>query len=312
MKEVSDTLNKEYNKIAAQSTRSETPTVFFLTRILLPKYKFLIFCYCYTYFRWLDDFIDGEDFSRAELVPFMDDQKKLITSVFNDCSNVEARGNLYEQLLICFIKQSIQNGLNIYSPVMRMFSALEFDVNRRFLLSTKASLDAYSYNLGTAYIGFFYSLMVKNDESNQESIKFWAGYAAHLVHIIRDFFQDLSQGFFNISFEDMTRLNVSLTDLKTIEEYHWISDLSKRAWKYFYLGLYEISRIPNWRFRLLAYALSAKYMLLLEQIRSNCYRISVPVKVSLLENIKMLCWAVKKTIERNIKLEEIEKISLFS
>jgi phytoene/squalene synthetase len=219
-------LHQKIFSLAQTITKNESHTTYRLAQLLFNRGALPIFCLGYAYFRWLDDLIDAPSASSRTIESALKKQKELIAFLYQGQPPPElCHLNPYELMLHNLIEHDKTKGGDLRDYLMDMFSALEFDTQRRYQLSSQDSLDKYSWSLGRAYTNALW-VFTSHQSVQINPLCYSAGYAAHQVHILRDFYIDLSLGYYNISFEELAAFGWSFNQLERTDIRPWVGKMS--------------------------------------------------------------------------------------
>jgi len=280
---------------ACAMTRQSNPMVYRLARLLYNRRSFPYFLFGYAYFRWLDDMIDAPGAPSEAIQAVAASQKALFTALYEGLDLGTAPRNRPEEMLVQMVRFDRANGCRLRPFIADMFSALEFDAKRRYQTRSQCDLDIYSHALGRSYTNVLKVFTSPGSFSETNPLSHEAGFAAHQVHILRDLYVDLSLGYCNVSREDLATFRWKVEDLSRVDILPWVHATACKARAAFRRGLQGIAHIPNPRCRLLGYATSAHYMLVLDRLQLNGYNLATLPPVSAAAEGRSLVWALRAT-----------------
>jgi phytoene/squalene synthetase len=256
----------------------------------------------------LDDRVDAPDASREQLASLITRQRSILERLYNHQYLNSSTLSQFEWMLVSLITYDLDNRRRLQEFVRQMFAALEFDAQRRYRLSPRKSLETYSENLGKAYTN---GLMIFAGSAASEytnNLVYQAGVAAHYIHILRDFWVDLSLGYFNISQEEIVEFGWSIDSLRTVDLSPWVRRVIDKARESFEVGLVEIGRLRTMRYRFLGYAKSIQYILVMRQITLNGFELRDLQPLSKTDKFYMLCWALIAALRPGFATKSVKKI----
>jgi phytoene/squalene synthetase len=223
----------------------------------------------YAYFRWLDDVLDNKDVSTEESINILARESFFISSLYE---NKSPQSKCIEEKYISFVicKDLLDN--NGFRVIIDGFmSALSWDIKRKHRIPTQQELDEYSLRLGRSYYQcLVFGLDFHPSDKCFKDVGEICGVAAHLAHILRDFFFDLSIGYVNISQEDVTKYHIDLS-LKNPELRQnlkpWSRDVIFKSTDMFKKGMKSINKIPSFKARLAISLMCTRYFLILQKAK---------------------------------------------
>jgi len=279
---------------AEQITQKESATLYYLAKLLFNWGTLPIFCLVYAYFRWLDDVLDAPHQSNLTMREIISRQTELLANLYQ--SRDVSLQNQAEEMLQLAIEYDVAHKNYLQNYIMEMFHALEFDAHRRYQSCSHSLLNEYSKNLGQSYTRVLQAFThAPNTQFLATDNVYQAGIAAHQAHILRDFYNDIALGYYNISAEDMAKWGWSVNDLAEVDLHEWVQEIVTTAYSSFLTGLQGFSQVKNKRFRFLGYAMSIQYIFILETIQCDDYQLRRCYQPSNRDKGRMLLWALKAT-----------------
>jgi phytoene/squalene synthetase len=287
-------------RLAQKRVCQSNPTVFNLSRLLYDRRSFSYFLLGYAYFRWLDDCIDAPGASSEAIQAVIARQRDLLNSLYQGKKSSMSVREDYEEMLVQILRYDCSHNYLLRTFVMDMFAALEFDARRRYHACSQGELDAYSLALGRSYTNVLQVFVDPKNPTSLNSLAHQAGFAAHQVHMLRDLYIDLALGYCNVSREDLDKFHWKVEDLPETDIHPWVVKTASKAFHAFQQGLQEIACISNPRCRLLGYATSAHYMLILKKLQSNGYHLTSLSPASKVAEGRGLAWALRATFNPRV------------
>ena len=218
-------------KIAAKFTRKRGVWLWILAIFYFQRKHRKYFYLCYSYLRWVDDYVDNPQGDKLKKLEFIENQLKLIKDLSNE-ENVDSaypiNGLKFKEefFLYYYIKYAkhVEN-YNLIFEVKRVVESIWLDANRLFNGGI-FSQDELSHYIDIAsrpnsnIINYFLYPTIKTLDENKIIGKF-LGYVAAL----RDFFEDLEAGYINISREEISEYNLNMDDFKNDKKrFDWMAD----------------------------------------------------------------------------------------
>jgi phytoene/squalene synthetase len=164
-----------------------------------------------------------------------------------------------------------ESGLQAY--LSNMMAVMAFDTSRRESPITQAELSEYSRMLATAVTEAMYFFIGHDDPSPHDEARYLAVTAAHITHMLRDTFEDIASGYFNIPREYLEKHNISARDLESKAYQAWVCSRVQLARRYFKAGRESIAQVKNLRCRLAGYAYLARFEWVLHMIESDNFQL---------------------------------------
>jgi phytoene/squalene synthetase len=211
-------------QISSGYTRKRAIKLWIVAQLLIPqrrrKYGYL----CFSYLKWVDDFIDNPGRSKDEKLEFIENQLKLITALSN---GEERKIETDEEFFLYYIIQYAQeiNNSNLILEVKNSVESIAMDAGRLNYngIFYDIELNKYLDKVVRPVFNLTYYFLhpfVKIPQNNEYIGKFvWK------VLILRDFFEDVDSGYINISKEDIEKYNLGVYNLKkNVNRLRWMRD----------------------------------------------------------------------------------------
>lgn len=272
--------------IAQERTKASNPTAYFLVRLFGEKdwrdHSFLI----YAYFRWVDDIIDCPRTSYEEKKRSMERQGKLLRNLYD---GLAYQGNyiLEEQFAHYSVAFDREMGFALKDDILGMFSVLMRDLERNGAPTPAKEMDEFIYVESKAFINmirFFCGETGGYDGAD----KYDEGVGCKLVHLLRDFIEDLDQGYVNISQDDMERYRINLDNINDDNFQAWVRDQVELAREHFRKGKHNLSNSKRLRYKIASYLYCAKYEDILAITEKDNYRLRSEYKRTLVQKVRFL------------------------
>ena len=223
----------------------------------------------YAYFRWVDDQLDQNDTTHVNRLVFLERQKSLI-----DCSlwGVQPCAQTpEEQILVDLLRGEHKSDSGLLAYVRNMMAVMTFDVYRRDQFITQAELDNYELLLATAVTEAMHHFIGHNQYSPHDETRYLAPIAAHITHMLRDTFEDIEIGYYNVPRELLAAHDISPSDVAHEAYRNWVKGRVDLARHYFDLGRDYLLQVENGRCRLAGYAYIARFEGVLDTIEQDGY-----------------------------------------
>lgn len=252
--------------LAASITRSASRQTDFTIRHLTDRDRVGEAYQAYAYFRWVDDALDATLRSQSERDAFIQRQESLLAR----CYRAEAISlqSLVpeERMLVTLVGSDAQpeSGLSIY--LKNMMAVMRFDANRRGQLISSAELNQYTFWLASAVTEALHYFIGHGGSSPHDQSRYLAVTAAHVTHMLRDTFDDLRAGYFNIPTEVLEAGHIAPEDVTSDAYRAWVKSRVSLARNYFHAGRAYLNQVESQRCRLAGYAYTARFECLLDTI----------------------------------------------
>src|SRR4030042_3249160 len=224
----------------------------------------------YRYFRQCDDYIDDPDRDQREKLSFLDRQRRLIDKMYN--GHLENDSQL--AVIINYDRRHHNAFKNIFYEMLDIF---EFDAQRGNKASGAKSLIDYSLKLSHAYTTLLIMFLKPEHKINEQDIQLAHG--CHLVHMLRDYYEDQKLGYLNISREEKQKFVLDNPDSENFRQ--WVKERISFLDEKLKTGKKSLIRTPYIRIRLIALLYCFRYEIILKQLKDNGYILkrSYPMRI---------------------------------
>lgn len=280
--------SKEISAIAKAITKKSNLTTYWLVNVFGDRsakdYSFLI----YAYFRWVDDFIDSPDRSYEEKMRFIQRQNQLLTDLYAGNGNEPASLRLEEKFALHFAYFDSQINNSLKEDILRFFAVLERDVLRGG--APKTILEAYRLMRleSIAYMNLVRYFITGQRCEAEDPEEYYAGIGCKIVHLLRDFAEDLDQGRANISEEEKELYGVDLGRINDSNFREWVKAKARLADECLRKGVNALHRSESFKYKLASLLYCARYQEILGKIKSNNYCLASRYDRNLAEQVLFL------------------------
>ncbi|MBU0591652.1 squalene/phytoene synthase family protein [Candidatus Micrarchaeota archaeon] len=287
-------MNSASEALAQSITSSSSKQANFIASLLVDKPLISDFYRAYAYFRWADDVIDDQCQSVEERRSFIKGQKNLIDSLY-----LGEKPNFLpeEEMVVDLIRNGRGESNLLQSYIYNLLSILEFDAGRGGKLVSEQELIQYSNYIGKGVTDLLL-YCIGNDYSYPSSEKrYFAATGAHIVHLLRDYVEDLPCGYINIPKEYLDAHGLNPKNIENLAFRNWVKKRVKLARKYFREGKKYIDKVDVLRYKIMAYCYCLRFETILDTIEKDNYvlRAEYNNRRSLLTWVKMAYVALKVT-----------------
>ena len=264
---------------AASITKAASKQSYYTIRFLVDRPLVEDAYRTYAYFRWVDDLLDAASVSgavpseaeTAERKVFLQRQMSLLES----CYRNESPGGLTveEQMLADLVERDrdTHSGLGVYLHTMMV--VMDFDLRRRGALISQAELDEYTRLLAVAVTEAIHYFIGHGEFAPRDETRYQAVTAAHIAHMLRDTYDDLADGYFNVPREVLEADRIGAQDIQSAAYRAWVKDRVQLARGLFKAGGVYFQRAQNLRHRLAGFAYTARFELLLDTMEKEGFHL---------------------------------------
>jgi phytoene/squalene synthetase len=255
--------------IASSITKAASKQTYYTIRFLVDRERVDDAYRAYGYFRWVDDILDADHSPEMERMAFLERQKSLLEL----CYQGQTLDNLsiQENMLVELVEHDTEkdSGLQLY--LRNMMKVMEFDARRRGRLMSESELNEYTRWLACAVMEAIHHFIGHDDFSPHDETRYLAVSAAHITHMLRDTFDDLLLGYFNVPSDILDTNQIRPQDVQSGAYRTWVKSRVRLARKYFKGGKDYFARVENPRCRLACFAYIARFEWLLDTFEREDY-----------------------------------------
>ena len=150
---------------------------------------------------------------------------------------------------------------------------MDFDTRHRGRFISQVELNEYTRWLAMAVMEAIHYFIGHDDFSPHDDTRYLAVSGAHIVHMLRDTFDDMKLGYYNIPREVLESNCLSPQEIQSDAYRAWVKSRVLLARQYFQAGKDYFARVQNPRCRLACYAYIARFEWLLDTIEREGYRL---------------------------------------
>ncbi len=254
---------------ASSITKAASKQSYFTIRYLVDRDRVEDAYRAYGYFRWVDDLLDADSGTETERRVFLERQMYLLEQSYR--GDFPRTSNVQEQLLIDLVRHDQAENSGLQSYLRNMMRVMEFDAQRRGKLISQAELDEYTLWLATAVTEALHYFIGNGDFAPMDETRYLAVSAAHITHMLRDTYDDLLAGYYNIPREVLEANHIDVQDINSKAYRAWVKNRVSLARDYFSAGRGYLARVQNLRCRLAGFAYTARFEWLLDTFEVEGY-----------------------------------------
>jgi len=228
--------------LAASITKAASKQTYYTIRLLADRERVADAFRAYAYFRWVDDSLDAEAGSKSavreveasERSAFVNRQKSLLEECYRGESPRDV--NPEEKMLVELIRGDTEKNSGLQSYLRNMMAVMVFDAGRRGRLISQAELNEYTRWLASSVTEAMHYFIGHYCYSPNNEARYLAVTAAHITHMLRDTFDDIQAGYYNIPREVLEANHISPQDWQSDAYRAWVRSRVDLARVYFRAG----------------------------------------------------------------------------
>lgn len=255
--------------LASSITKNASSQTYYTIRFLVDRERVADAYRAYAYFRWVDDTLDSESFASDKRLPFLQRQKSLMEACYR--GKVFEGASCEEQMLIDLICRDQEKNSGLQSYLRYMMQVMEFDAKRRGRLISQTELNEYTRWLATAVTEAMHYFIGHRRYSPRAETRYLAVSAAHIAHMLRDTYEDVQAGYYNIPREVLESNHIGPQDIQSKAYRAWVQSRVQLARQFFKAGREYLARVEEPRCRLAGFAYTARFEWLLDTIEQEQY-----------------------------------------
>jgi phytoene/squalene synthetase len=254
-------MNPNLADVITQNASSQT---YYTIRFLVDRDRVEDAFRAYGYFRWVDDILDSDRGTAAGRQAFLERQKTLLEACYRRESPRDI--DIEEELLVELVDHDHEKNSALQSYLRNMMAVMEFDACRRGTLVSQSELNEYTRWLSIAVIDALRYFIGHDEQPHRDETGYLAVSAAHMIHMLRDTYDDVQSGYFNIPREVLDAHSLSPFEVDRPAYREWVRRRVELARQYFRIGRQYFYRVGNLRHRLAGIAYIARFEWLLQTI----------------------------------------------
>jgi phytoene/squalene synthetase len=174
-------------------------------------------------------------------------------------------------MLVELVQSDHEKNSGLQSYLRNMMYVMEFDARRRGWLISQTELNEYTRWLATAVTEAMHYFIGHCCHSPHDETRYLAVTGAHITHMLRDTFDDLHAGYYNIPREVLEANHIVPRDIQHKAYRAWVQSRVQLARNYFSAGREYLARVQNPRCRMAGFAYTARFEWLLDTIEQENY-----------------------------------------
>lgn len=255
--------------LAPSVTQAASEQTYYTIRYLVDSERVADAYRAYAYFRWVDDSLDADKASGLERSVFIERQKSLLEKCYRGESPRDA--DIHEMMLVELVHGDTEKSSGLQCYLRNMMGVMAFDAERRGRLISQMELHEYTRLLASAVTEAMHYFIGHCCYSPRNEARYLAVTAAHMTHMLRDTFDDVQAGYFNIPREVLDANHITPKDIQSDAYRSWVQGRVQLARRYFRAGRDYLSHVQNARCRLAGYAYASRFEWLLDTFEREGY-----------------------------------------
>ncbi len=257
--------------LASSITKAASKQTYYTIRLLADRGRVEDAYRAYGYCRWVDDVLDAASGSGSERRAFLDRQKSLL----ENCYRGESLGSVepQEEMLVEMVRHDREKNSGLQAYLRSMMVLMDFDAHRRGRLISQVELNEYTHWLAVAVTEAIHYFIGHDDFAPHDATRYLAVSAAHVAHMLRDTFDDVRVGYYNIPCEVLEANAIGPLDVQADAYRAWVKSRVLLARQHFKAGKDYYARVQNPRCRLACLAYISRFEWLLDTIEQEGYRL---------------------------------------
>ncbi len=263
-------------RLASSITKAASQQTYYTIRFLVDRERVADAYRAYAYFRWVDDTLDAGPTSAlnatsgaARRIAFLERQKSLLEKCYRGESLPDATAE--ENLLIDLVSHDHEKNSGLQSYLRNRMQVMDFDSKRRGRLISQAELNEYTRWLAVAVTESMHYFIGHSSFSPHNETRYLAVMAAHITHMLRDTYDDVQAGYYNIPREVLEAAHIQPHHIHSQGYQRWVESRIQLARKYFNAGRDYLARVEEPRCRIAGLAYTARFEWVLDTIEQEHY-----------------------------------------
>ena len=282
--------------LAAAITRTASQQAYYTVRFLVDRALVNDAYRAYAYFRWVDDWLDGDKCPRGQCLAFVQRQQALLDGGYR--GEWPADLSPEECLLADLIQGQTEQNSGLRAYLHNMMAVMAFDADRRGRVVSRRELNQYTHWLAVAVTEALHYFIGHNCASPQDETRYLAATGAHIVHMLRDALEDARTGYYNVPREVLVTHRLTYRDVESKAYRDWVQDNVRRARACFRAGRDYLARVENLRCRIAGLAYIRRFEVVLDCIEREEYllRATYPERKERGRGLETVGWALWRAL----------------
>jgi phytoene/squalene synthetase len=262
-------MNTRQDIFAESITEAASKQTHYTIRLFVDRERVADAYRAYAYFRWVDDTLDEGSISAAKRFAFLEGQKSLLEKCY--LGSFPQNATVEENMVIELVRDDRNKNSGLQSYLRNMMQVMDFDAKRCGKLISQAELNAYTRCLATAVTEAMHYFIGHSSYSPHDETRYLAVSGAHITHMLRDTFDDLEAGYYNVPREVLKAHNIGPSDVHSTAYRAWVESRVQLARRCFGAGRDYLARVEEPRCQLAGMAHTARFEWVLDAIEREDY-----------------------------------------
>jgi phytoene/squalene synthetase len=262
---------------ASSITKAASKQTYYTIRFLVDRDRVDDAYRSYAYYRWVDDVLDAAlgsglepgEAEASERRAFLQRQKSLLEKCLQ--GEMPRDANLQEKMLVELVQRDREKDSGLGAYLRNMMLLMDFDARRRGRLISQVELNEYTRWLAIAVTENLHHFIGHGQFAPRDETRYLAVSAAHITHMLRDTYDDVRAGYYNIPREVLEANHIGPEDVHSTAYRAWVKSRVSLARGYFEAGRRYFARVRNPRCRLACFAYIARFDWLLDTFEREGY-----------------------------------------
>jgi len=254
---------------ASTITKAASKQTYYTIRFLVDRERVDDAYRAYGYFRWVDDTLDAEVATGSERSAFIERQKSLLEKCLRGEMSPDA--NIQEKMLVELVQSDRGKNRGLRAYLRNMMLVMDFDARRQGRLISQVELNQYTRWLAIAVTEAMHYFIGHGAFAPRDQTRYLAVSAAHITHMLRDTYDDLRAGYYNIPCEVLEANQIGPQDVQSEAYRAWVKSRVRLAREYFAAGRAYLWQVQNARCRMAGFAYTARFEWLLDTLDKEAY-----------------------------------------
>lgn len=265
-----DSHKGERESLSERITKAASKQSYYTIKLLADRNHAADAFRAYAYFRWVDDQIDETHrLSPTERQDFVYRQQALIDTAYRGTPPPQVTPE--EAILLDMIRHDQERDSGLQSYIRSMMAVMAFDAERRGRLISAEELERYTHHLAVAVTEALLHCIGHDQPAPQCEARYLAVTAAHITHMLRDTYEDVDAGYYNIPAEVLDARGISPRNIHSDSYREWVKSRVDLAKQYFQAGKTYLAQIKSRRCRIAGFAYTARFEVVLDAIAREGY-----------------------------------------
>jgi len=254
---------------ASSITKAASKQTYYTIRFLVDRERVEDAFRAYGYFRWVDDVLDADAGSGSSRRAFVERQKSLLEKCYQ--GELPRDVNIHEKILVELVQRDQEKASGLEAYLRNMMLVMDFDTGRRGRYISQVDLNEYTRWLAIGVTECLHYFIGHGSFSPHDESRYLAVSAAHIIHMLRDTFDDLQLGYYNIPREVLEANHIRPQDVQNEAYRAWVKSRVQMAQEYFSYGHEYFARVQSLRGRMAGTAYIARFEWLMDTIVRDGY-----------------------------------------